>query len=95
MKIFEFCIGLFLRLLPCAFSSADMNRVHAGTVTVWSYKTNDTIAVATGSGYFNDYTTWLRQGDIILIAGDLDGTPDYAGCCVSSVDNAATVTVAT
>ena len=71
-----------------------MNRVHSGTVTIWAYKSNDTVAAITASGYFNTYTDYLRQGDQILISGDLDGTPARESAMVSSADNAATVTVA-
>ena len=83
-----------LSLLPCAFDSTNMNRIHAGTVTVWAYKSNDTLASIVASGYFNSWTTELRQGDQILIAADLDGTPARDSAIVSIAVNAATVTVA-
>lgn len=90
----KFIFGFLLRLLPCAFDATNMNRVHAGTVTVWAYKSNDLLATIVASGYFNAFTEQLRQGDTILISADLDGTPARDSAIVSSADNAATVTVA-
>ena len=83
-----------LSLFPCAFDKTNMNRVHAGTVTIWAYKSNDTLASIIASGYFNTYTADLRKGDQILISADLDGTPARDSAMVSSANNAATVTVA-
>lgn len=85
-------INFVLRLLPCAFDSSDMNRLHAGTVTVWTYKTSaDTIAQIVASGYFNTWTAHLRQGDIIMA---VDTSTGMTTVTVTSADNAATVTVA-
>lgn len=61
---------------------------------VWSYESDDTVAVVVGSGYFNDATEELRFGDIILAACDQDGTPDMTTVVVTSADQAATVTTA-
>ena len=91
----NFFIKIALRFVPCAFVAADMNRIHTGTVTVWAYKhATDAAATVAGSGYFDTFTSYLRQGDIIIIAGDLTGTPDTDTAVVSSADNATTVTVA-
>ena len=85
-------IKLLSLFLPCAFDSADMNRLHAGTVTIWTYKTTaDTIAQIVASGYFNTWTEHLRQGDIIL---GVDVSTGMTTVTVTSADNAATVTVA-
>ena len=86
-------LALTLRLLPvpCVFSATDMNRIHAGTVTLWLYKsTADAIAAIIASGYFNDYVDELRQGDII-IAVDVGTSVDVL--TVSSANNATPVTV--
>jgi len=91
MNIFNKMIGLFLRFVPCAFAAADMNRLQAGSVTLWTYKTSvDTIIQIVASGYFNSWTNHLRQGDIILA---VDTGTGMTSVTVSSADNAATVTV--
>jgi hypothetical protein len=84
---------ILLRFLPCAFDPTNMNRIHAGTVTVWAYKSDETVATIVASGFFDVFTEHLRQGDQILISGDLDGTPARDSAMVSSADNASTVTV--
>jgi hypothetical protein len=87
----KFVISLLLRLLPCAFDSANMNRLQAGTCTLWVYKISDadTITQAIASGYFNSFTDVLRQGDVIIV---VDPGTSVDMLTVSSVDNAATVT---
>ena len=85
---------LLLRCLPCAFSATNMNRVHAGTVSLFLYKSADALATIVASGYFNTYTNFLRQGDQILISAVIGGSVVRDSAVVSSVDNAATVTVA-
>lgn len=90
-RLLDKMISLVLRCLPCAFDATNMNRLHAGTVTLWVYKTSaDNIAAIAGSGYFNDYVDELRQGDVI-IAVDTGSTVDVL--TVSSADNATPVTV--
>jgi hypothetical protein len=86
----NFFIKIALRFLPCAFTAASMNRVHAGTVTLWAYKTVDAIATVIGSGYFNSFTDQLRNGDIIFVSDTNVPTVDMI--VVSSADNATTVT---
>lgn len=90
----KFLIRTLLRFLPCAFSATNMNRIHAGTVSVFAYKSTDALATIVASGYFNTYTNFLRQGDQILISAAIGGTVVRDSAVVSSVDNAATVTVA-
>lgn len=80
-------------LLPCAFNAANMNRLHAGTVTLWLYKTDDAIATVIASGYFNAYTDALRENDIILAATSIGGANAVDMLIVTSADNAAIVTV--
>lgn len=82
-------LGL-LRLLPCAFSASSMNRLHAGTCTLWIYKTEDAIATVAASGYFNSFTDELRKGDVIIVSDT--NVPTIDMLTVSSADNAATVT---
>ncbi|MBH48846.1 MAG: hypothetical protein CME71_11825 [Halobacteriovorax sp.] len=51
---------------------------------IWHYVTNDTIAAAIGSNYFNNASDRLAAGDIILISGDMDGTLLAQGVIVRS-----------
>jgi hypothetical protein len=85
-------IKTLLRFLPCAFDATSMNRLHAGTVSLYLYKATDTDAIAqmVASGYFNSQTDVLRQGDVIIA---IDPGTSVDVLTVSSVDNAATVTV--
>lgn len=86
----NFFARLALRFVPCVFDATNMNRIHAGTVTLWLYKSSvDAIAQMAASGYFNNHTDELRQGDVI-IAVDTGATVDVL--TVTSADNAATVT---
>ena len=84
-------LGL-LRFLPCAFSAANMNRLQAGTVTLWVYKTTDAIATVVASGYFNDHAELVKENDIILCASSIGGTNAVDVLIVTSADGAATVT---
>lgn len=59
---------------------------------VHSYATNDASATVTASGYFNDVTNYLSKGDVIVVHGDVDGTPFTANVIVTSATGAATVT---
>ena len=80
--------GLFV---PRAFAAANMNRIQAGTVTLWLYKSaTDAIAAIAASGYFDNHASFLRQGDVI-IAVDPGTSVDVL--TVSSADNATPVTV--
>lgn len=89
----RYLLNLLLRLLPCTFSAANMNRLQGGTVTLWLYKAADTDSITemAASGYFNSFTDVIRQGDVI-IAVDPGTSVDVL--TVTSADNAATVTVA-
>ena len=61
------------------------------------YATNDAKAVVEGSGYFNAAAVAgvLRNGDIIIVAGDIDGT-EWCAMYIASVSaaNAVTLTIA-
>jgi hypothetical protein len=89
----KFFTNLLLRFLPCAFDAAGMNRIQAGSKTLWLYEDPAAIATIIASGYFNAYTDYLRQGDQILISAGIGGTVTRDSAVVSSVDNAATVTL--
>lgn len=91
MKILDkFILGL-LRLLPCAFDATNMNRVQVGTITLWIYKTVESVATVVASGFFNPVSDLLNNGDIIIISDTNVPTIDMA--VVTSADGAATVTL--
>jgi len=87
----NFLIKLALRFLPCAFDSTQMNRLQAGTCTLWIYKISDadTITQAIASGYFSSFADVLRQGDAIIV---VDPGTSIDMLTVSSADNATPVT---
>jgi hypothetical protein len=90
MKILDFMLLLLSRFLPCAFDATNMNRIHSGTCTLWIYKTVEAIATVAGSGYFNNWTDELRNGDVIIVSDT--NVPTIDVLTVTSADNAATVT---
>lgn len=53
---------------------------------LYGYSTDDTKATVEGSNYFGGAASLLQVGDIIMVAGDLDGTPFTADYTVSSND---------
>lgn len=47
-----------------------------GVKRTWAYHTNDALAEVAADGYFDSLAqSKVRHGDIILVAADLDGTP--------------------
>jgi len=90
-RIFDKLILGLLRFLPCAFDATNMNRIQAGTTTLWLYKTTDALATIVGSGYFSAHVDELRNGDVI-IAVDTN-VPTIDVLTVTSADNATPVTV--
>jgi hypothetical protein len=76
-----------------AFTAANLLLVSNQTPQVFKYSTNDLLNDVTASGYFNSATAKLQKGDLILVAGDLDGTPFTTQVSVNSATGAATVTV--
>lgn len=62
-----------------------VNRIH-------HYTTVDLFTAVDDSGYFNNATNDLRNGDLILVSSDTDGTPLPGFLQVTSADFAATVT---
>lgn len=62
-------------------------------IRVWTYfHPTDNVAAIVASGYFNDATEELRQGDVILAVGVLDTAPVLTSVAVTSATGAATVT---
>ena len=91
--MFTKMIQLLFRLLPCAFDATNMNRIQAGTVTLWIYRSTDAVATVIGSAYFDLYVNDLRENDVIMIVGSTGGTQTVDVAVVSSADNATPVTV--
>lgn len=75
-----------------AFTAANLMMIDANTPQVFKYYTNDLLSDVVGSGYFNAATAKLQKGDLIIVAGDLDGTVFTTQVCVNSATAAATVT---
>ena len=86
----NFFIKLALRFLPRAFDATNMNRIQGGTCTLHIYKTVEAIATVAGSGYFNNYSDFLNNGDVIIVSDT--NVPTIDVLTVTSADGAATVT---
>jgi len=82
---------LLLRFLPCAFSAANFNRIHGGTVGLFLYKSADALATMVASAYFDTQVDKLRNGDIIIIVDT--NVPTIDVLTVTSADNVKPVTV--
>lgn len=74
-----------------SYDGANLKLLQNGTPQVWAYWTNDLLNAVTASAYFTDYAKF-QKGDLILVAGDLDGTPFTTQLTVSSASGASTVT---
>lgn len=59
---------------------------------VYGYATNDTKATVEGANYFGGAVKVLGVGDIIIVSGDIDGTPFHTSYTVAS-NNGTTVTL--
>lgn len=52
-----------------ALTVAALRRIgdqNSNGITLWTYKTADTLATVDGSGYFNDAAGKLKVGDVII-----------------------------
>lgn len=61
---------------------------------ILGYVSTDSQATVKGSGYFNNATSYLNKGDIIIASCDRGGTPTLSTLVVTSATGAATVTTA-
>ena len=84
-----------------AFILANLQKIASGGAistgegsvkSVWHYATNDLMNTVTASGYFNDATDLLTEGDSIIVSADVDGTLAMNVLGVNSDTGAATVT---
>ena len=87
----NFFIKLALRFLPCALDATNLNRVQVGTCTLWIYKTVDAVGDVDASGYFNDFSDLIQNGDVIIVSDTNVPTIDL--CVVTSADAASPVTI--
>lgn len=75
-----------------ALAKSEMFRVaQMGGNTIWFHVTNDTKANVIAANYFNIMAAELQKGDIIFVAGDVDGTP-FTCPIVVLTNNGTTVT---
>jgi DNA-binding MurR/RpiR family transcriptional regulator len=75
-----------------ALTSSTLWKVTGGTTSLHIYRSADTIATITGSGYFNDVTNNLKQWDVVICVSETGGTPKVDVVTVTSATGAATVT---
>lgn len=74
-----------------ALVAANLERIGGGTNGLFIYQSGaDTAATVTASGYFNDVTSRLRKGDVIMVVGNSQASVDTV--IVTSATGAATVT---
>lgn len=74
-----------------ALDATKLERIGGGTNGLFLYQAGaDTAATVAGSGYFNNVTDRLRQGDVILVVGNSVASID--SLVVTSATGAATVT---
>ncbi|GBD42680.1 hypothetical protein HRbin40_00135 [bacterium HR40] len=65
---------------------------YANGFTLWHYRTEDTAAEVDNSGYFNDASRMLREGDFILVNAGL-GTAPQSGVMVVVANSGGVVDV--
>jgi hypothetical protein len=75
-----------------ALTSSTLWKATGGTTSLHIYRSADTIATITGSGYFNAVTNNLKQWDVIICVSETGGTPKVDVVTVTSATDAATVT---
>jgi DNA-binding MurR/RpiR family transcriptional regulator len=75
-----------------ALTSSTLWKATGGTTSLHIYRSADTIATVTGSGYFNGVTNNLKQWDVVICVSETGGTPKVDVVTVTSATGAATVT---
>jgi hypothetical protein len=76
-----------------ALTASTLHRMATGGGNgIHYYKSADTIATVTGSGYFNSVTDRLAEHDIIGVVSETGGTEKVDWIIVTSATGAATVT---
>ena len=70
-----------------AYESKNLSvMAYANGFTLWNYQTADTLSNVESEGYFNEASTVVRKGDMILTIADNTTTISPATLCVSNVD---------
>ena len=75
-----------------AYTHPGLHRVgpaNSDVPTLWTYKTNDTVAVVRVEDYFLAASDDLTVGDLIMAYCDADGTPAFQLFVVNSVSSTA------
>lgn len=75
-----------------ALTASTLFKIAGANPGLHIYKTADSIATTTGSGYFNAVTDNLRQYDVIIVISGIGGTVNVDVITVTSADGASTVT---
>ena len=69
-----------------AYESKNLSvMAYANGFTLWNYQTADTLSSVEGDGYFNDASTIIRKGDMILTIADNTSVISPAMLCVNNV----------
>jgi hypothetical protein len=70
------------------FSASNLSVLaYANNFTLWHYTTPD--SAVTGTGYFNSAASMLREGDLMIVNYDTDGTPATKFYIVTASDGSA------
>lgn len=75
-----------------AFIAASLVTDSAVQPRLYRYLTQDLLTTVAASGYFNASAPQFKQGDQIIVSGDLSGTPFVQLMMITSADAASTVT---
>lgn len=70
-----------------------LKTANARTCRLWHYATNDDWATVSAAGYFNGARAHIGVGDIVLVSGDLDGTPFLRHVMFATVPASGNVTI--
>jgi hypothetical protein len=70
----------------------DLYKIGGADPGLWIYKTPDAVATVVASGYFNNATNELKQGDMVFAVTGVGGTLASRLLLVNSATGAATVT---
>ena len=73
------------------FALANLHKIGGSDPALYIHKSADAWESADASGYFNDASDWLMNGDVIINVDT--NVPSVQLFTVSSADKAATVTV--
>ena len=75
-----------------ALIKTNLHKLAGSNPGFWIYKTPDAVATVVASGYFNNATNELKQGDVIALVTGVGGTLALRLVTVASATGATTVT---